>query len=289
MFASGQRPDLIFKLLRGLRPHAARMRREDKSEEGITLAVGSDACLLRTQLQAEVGQNPLNRSQRSFSLRIGLAEDDKVIGVTNKVETLFVQGPIHVIEDDVSEQGRENTSLGSADGSRLEDTGLHHTGSKKFIDKTKDVAVSDFSSDRLHNNLEGEIIEEALNVSIKDNEEASTVEVQSAVNGHVAIALRTKTEGGVVEQRFEDRGEETTKDLLSNPIANGRNAERTKLRIVLRNESPAKRERAKRAVLQIAHKGVEIVGEVSFEHLDADLVDARCPPITLDRFEGGKH
>jgi hypothetical protein len=34
---------------------------------------------------------------------------------------------------------------------------------------------------------------------------------------------------------------------------------------------------------------MEIVGEVSFEHIDADLVDTRCTPITLNRFKGGKH
>jgi len=194
-----------------------------------------------------------------------------------------------VIEDDVSEQGGDNTPLGSADGSRLEDTELHHTGSKKLFDKTEDVAVSDFGSNRLHNNLEREIIEEALDVGIKDDEETSTVEVQSADNCHMAIALRTKTEGRVVEQRFEDRREEATNNLLSNPIANGRNAQRAKLRIVLRNESPAKRERAEIAVLQIAHKGKEIIDEVSFEHHDADLIDARCPAITLDRLKGDEH
>jgi hypothetical protein len=179
--------------------------------------------------------------------------------------------------------------LRGADVSRLKDTELHHTGPKKLFDKTEDVAVGDFGSDRLHNNLEGEIIEEALDVSIKDDEETSTVEVQSAGNCHVAIALRTKTEGRVVEQRFEDRREEATNNLLSNPIANGRNAQRAKLQIVLRNESPAKRERTENAVLQIAHKGVEIIGEVSFEHVDADLVDARCPAIALDRLKGDEH
>jgi hypothetical protein len=52
-----------------------------------------------------------------------------------------------------------------------------------------------------------------------------------------------------MEQGFKDRGEERTNNLLSNPIANGRNAQRAKLRVVLRNEDPAERERLERAHL----------------------------------------
>ena len=88
----------------------ARVRGEDKPKEGVALTVGSNTSLLGTQLQAKCGQNLLNKSQRPFSLRFGLADDEEVVSVTNKVKTVFVQGPIHVIKDDVSEQGRNYAS-----------------------------------------------------------------------------------------------------------------------------------------------------------------------------------
>jgi hypothetical protein len=42
-----------------------------------------------------------------------------------------------------------------------------------------------------------------------------------------------------------------------------------------------------RAVLLVPHKSLGIIGKVSFEHLDADLVDAGSPATKLDGVSPG--
>lgn len=60
MMTTGQRPDLILEFLDGFWTHTARERGENKPEEGIALAKGSDASFLHIQLQAERGQDLLD-------------------------------------------------------------------------------------------------------------------------------------------------------------------------------------------------------------------------------------
>ena len=154
-----------------------------------------------------------------------------------------------MIEDDVGQQGGNYASLRGTDVSRFKNTELHHARPKKFLDETKDVAIGNFGSHRLHNNLVREVIEEGFDVRVENDEETRVVEVQRASNSRMAVASGPEAKGRIMEQGFKDRGEERTNNLLRNPIANGRNAQRAKLRFVLRNEDPAERERLERALL----------------------------------------
>src|SRR6266542_6875421 len=75
MMPHRQLPHLVFEFLQGLRPHAARARREHEPKEGVTLAKGSNACLLSAQLQTECGQDLPHKVQRAFRLGIRVAND----------------------------------------------------------------------------------------------------------------------------------------------------------------------------------------------------------------------
>src|SRR5688572_22949881 len=105
----------------------------------------------------------------------------------------------------------------------------------------------------------------------------------------MAVAPLAKAKRRRMEQGFKDRVQEAANHLLSDPIANSWNAERAKLRFILGNEYPSKRVRLKRTRFEIPHQRSKVVGKVGFEHLNADLVDARGPTIALDRFEAFKH
>ena len=178
-----------------------------------------------------------------------VAEDNKIVSVANEVEALMMKLPVKMIEDDVSQQGRNDAPLRSADRGRFKDTELHHPRPEKFLEKTKDIAVGDFGSDRLQDDLMGEVIEEGFDIRVENDEETRTVKLQHALNSQMAIAVGPEAKGRIVKQGFEDRGEETANHLLSDPIANGRNAQRAQLRIVLRYEDPAEREGLKGALL----------------------------------------
>ena len=105
----------------------------------------------------------------------------------------------------------------------------------------------------------------------------------------MAVALLAKAKRRRMEQGFKDRVQKAANHLLSDPIANCRNAERTKLRFILGNEYPPKRTRLKRTRFELPHQRPEVVGKVGFKHLDADLVDAGGATIALDGFKALKH
>ena len=88
--AHGQRPNLVFEFLQGFWSHPARVRREHKPKEGVTLTKGSNASLLSTQLQTERGQDLPHEVQRAFRLGFRMANDDKVVSIANEVKASFV-------------------------------------------------------------------------------------------------------------------------------------------------------------------------------------------------------
>ena len=105
----------------------------------------------------------------------------------------------------------------------------------------------------------------------------------------MTVALLAKAKRRRMEQGFKDRVQEAANHLLGDPIADCWNAERARLRFILGNEDASKRVRLKRTRFEIPHQRPEIVGKVGFEHLDADLVDARGATVALDRFKTVEH
>src|ERR1700752_5254527 len=94
-----------------------------------------------------------------------------------------------MIEDDVSQQGRNNPALWRADSSRFEDTVLHHARPEKFVDQTEDVAIRDFSHQCFHDARLRQIIKEGMDVRIENNVETLLVERQGLANCPMAIAV----------------------------------------------------------------------------------------------------
>lgn len=92
-----------------------------------------------------------------------------------------------------------------------------------------------------------------------------------------------------MEQWFEDRGQETTNDLLGDPIPNSWNAEGTELRFIFGNENSTKGFGFKRTLFKILHQSLEIVLKISFEHLDANLVNTSGAPISFDSLKSSHH
>src|SRR5437867_2710580 len=115
------------------------------------------------------------------------------------------------------------------------------------------------------------------------------MEPKNRLQSHMAVASGNKSERHGMEQGFEDRIQKATKHLLSDPITDCWNAEGTKLRFILRDEYSPKGERLKRTRFEISHQRAEVIGKVGFEHLNADLVDARGATIALNSLKAIKH
>jgi hypothetical protein len=137
----------------------------------------------------------------------------------------------------------------------------------------------------------GKVIKEALDVRVQNDLIAFGVQLQSMVNGHVAVAALDKAEGSGVEERSEDRIQEPAKDFLSDAIFDPGNAERSELSFVfiLRNKDPAQGQGLIRAVFEFPHQSVEVIHEISPVHLDANLIDPSGASITLNGLIGLAH
>jgi hypothetical protein len=200
-----------------------------------------------------------------------------------------VKLPIHVIEHDISQKGRNDSTLRGADRSRLKDTVFHYSGLEKFFDEPENITIGDFLSHRIHDDVMPEIVEKSGNVGVKHEAQPAAMESNKGVESLMGVSILNVSKGRFVEHWFEDRGQETTNDLLSYPVSDRWNAERTKLRFIFGNENPTKGFGLKRTLFKNLHKGLEIVLKIRFEHLDANLINTCGPPISFDRLKSGHH
>jgi len=92
-----------------------------------------------------------------------------------------------------------------------------------------------------------------------------------------------------MEHGFKERIPKAANPLWSDPIAECGNAEGAKLRFICGDEYTSKRVRLKRTRLEIPHPRPEVIGQVGFKPLKANLVDARGATVRLDCREGLKH
>ena len=97
---TGQFFDFFAKFLLGLGTHPPGATGEHKPEEGVTLAVGGDPGLLRTQAEPEFGEGALDTSQSLLRLGAGAGEHDEVVGIPDEPEAGGREALIQQVEDD---------------------------------------------------------------------------------------------------------------------------------------------------------------------------------------------
>src|SRR4030095_12277434 len=115
-----------------------------------------------------------------------------------------------MVEDDVSQQRTDDSSLGSANRGGLEHAIFHHASAKEFLNQTQDVAVGDLGRHCLHDDSVGKVIEKGLDVGIENDAIARSMEFEHLVQCLVAVASPAEAEGRVVKQPLEDRLEQAS-------------------------------------------------------------------------------
>lgn len=290
-FSDGNGPDFILELLQGFGSDTPGTAGQDKSQEGITLSIGSNRCLLGTQRESKLGQDSLDLGPNLFGLGAVLTQHDEVIGVAHEAQAELIEVPVEPVEDDVCQQGGDNSALRRALGGSQEPTVFKHSAAEKAFEEVEHFTICNMISNGLQDNLVREIIEEALDICIQDDLKTRGVQLQSMVYGHVAIAALDKAEGGRMEERSEDRVQEPTEHFLGDSVFDHGDAEGSDLSFVsiLRNIDPAQRQGLVRAIFELPHQSMEVVHEVSTKHLDANLIDPCGASIALDGLEGVTH
>lgn len=291
VFSDGNGSDFILELLQGFRSDAPGTAGQDKAQEGITLAIGSNLCLLRTQGESQLRQEGLDLGPSLFGLGAVLTKHDEVVSVAREAQAELFKVPVEPVEDDVCQQGGNNPALWRALGSRQEPTVFKHSAAEKAFEEVEHFTVCDMITNGLKDNLVREVIKEALDICIQNDLETRGVQLQRMVNGHVAVAALDKAEGSRMEEWSEDRVQEPTEDFLSDSVFDHGDAQGSELSVVsiLRNIDPAQRQGLVRAVFELPHQSMEVVHEVGIKHLDANLIDPCGASIALDGLKGVTH
>jgi hypothetical protein len=291
VFSDGNGSDCILELLQGFRSDAPGTAGQDKPQEGISLAIGSNLCLLRTQGESQLRQESLDLGPSLFGLGAVLTKHDEVVSVAHEAQAELFEVPVEPVEDDVCQQGGGNSALWRALGGRQEPTVFKHSAAEKAFEEVEHFTVCDMITNGLKDNLVRKVIEKALDICIQNDLKTRGVQLQSMVYGHVAVAALDEAEGGRMEEWSEDRVQEPAEHFLGDSIFYHGDAEAAKLRFVsiLRNIDPAQRQGLIRAIFEFPHQSMEVVHEVSTEHLDANLIDPGGASIALDGLKGVTH
>jgi hypothetical protein len=291
VFSNGNGPDVILELLQGFGSDAPGTARQDKPQEGITFSIGSDRCLLGTQGESQLRQESLDLGPSLFGLGAVLTKHDEVVGVAHEAQPELIEMPVKPVEDDVGQQGGDDSALWRALGSRQEPTVFKHSAAEKAFEEVEHFTICHMISKGLEDNLVREVIEEALDICIQNDFKTRGVQLQSMADRHVAVAALDKAEGSRMEERSEDRVQEPTEDFLSDSVFDHGDAQGSELSFIsiLRNIDPAQRQGLKGAIFEFPHQSMEVVHEVSLIHLDANLIDPCGASIALDGLEGVTH
>ena len=291
VFSDGKGSDFILEHLQGFGSDAPGTAGQDKAQEGITFSIGSDRCLLRTQGESQLRQESLDLGPSLFGLGAVLTKHDEVISVAHEAQAELIEVPVEPVEDDVCQQGGNNSALWRALGSRQEPTVFKHSAAEKAFEEVEHFTVCHMIPNGLEDNLVRKVIEEALDICIQNDFQPRGVQLQGMVYGHVAVAALDEAEGGRMEEWSEDRVQEPAEHFLGDSVFNHGDAEAAKLRLVsiLGNIDPAQRQWLKRAIFEFPHQSMEVVHEVSLIHPDANLIDPGGASIALDGLKGVTH
>ena len=199
MFSDGNGADVILELLQGFGSDAPGTARQDKPQEGITLAIGSNRCLLGTQEESQLRQESLDLGPSLFGLGAVLTKHDEVIGIAHEAQAELFEVPVEPVEDDVCQQGGDDSALWCALGGRQEPTVFKHSAAEKAFEEVEHFTICDMITNGLKDNLVRKVIEKALDICIQNDLKTRGVPLQSRVYGHVAVAALDKAEGGRME------------------------------------------------------------------------------------------
>jgi leucyl-tRNA synthetase len=212
--------------------------------------------------------------------------------VGRQVRIPFVDRDVPIIADDVVDPafGTGAVKITPAHDRDDYETGLRYGLAAPTI-LADDATIAHALRHQLHQTLLIDVIEEALDICVQNDFKTGGVQLQSMVDGHVAVAAQDEAEGGRMEEGSEDGVQEPTEDFLGDSVFDPGNTERAKLSFVsiLRNKDPAQRQGLKGAIFEFPHQSMEVVHEVSAVHLDANLIDPRGASIALDGLKGVTH
>lgn len=290
MRPDGQRLDFVLEFLHRFRPHRRAIVREEEAEKLEALLERSDLRLFGGEFQLELFFNDaLDEIVCLFTLRCRSGEDKEVIGIPDKDIPSFGQFLVEHIQDDVCQQGRDDSTLRRAHRSFLEHAIFHDTGLEKLSDGSQDVAIGDLLRHQVDNQLMLNIVEEALNIGIENDAISLLPELQHFPDGLVTAPIRPESEREIREVRFKIWLDQFSDHFLCHSVAHGWDAQRPEFTWRFWYQLPPERLGLIRAGFEVFHEPGQVLFELPLEHRYRNLIDAGRAAIFLDGFENLLH
>ncbi len=180
----------------------------------------------------------------------------------------------HVVEKDVRQHGTEGTALRRALFGADQATGFHVPGLQEPPDQQQQTAIANPHAQELHHPVVTDLIEEALNVRF--DHETDRTELDRIVDRPqrlMGAASRPKAVRTIAEVSLVDRLQDAGNSLLDDLVLDRRQAQRTCLRIVLRDVHPFDRQRFVPLGLEAFHQIDQVGVQVLAVRMPARLVD----------------
>lgn len=258
---------------------------------GAILVKRGDRRLRLGKLEGEVRKKCLiDKSQSLFSQMFGTAQNHEIIRKADKPEVGLRQSKVKLVQDDISQQGRNNAPLRRALVNSLEAAVLKNTGCEKLAHNVEDVTIGDPLGNQIKNQLVRDVVEAGRNIGVHDPSETLITELDDSLDGLMLIATRPEAKGKVRERGFKDRLKQRFNHRLSHPVSDGGNAQRTLLPFPFGDVNTEQGlRRVTPPLFEVSHQSEQILLKVSLKHLDGDAINARRTSIAFDGNKGLAH
>ena len=181
----------------------------------------------------------LNQSQSLLGLGLRRAKDQEIIRETDKPKVGLRQSQVKLMKNDISEEGRNDPTLGRTARNSVEDAILKHASREKLPDKGEDVTISDPLRDQVNNEVVVDIIEASRNIGINHKLETIIPKLNDGFDSLMLVTPRTEAERKVRESWLKDGFKQSLEDSLSDPIPDSGDAQRAELPFPFREVDPA--------------------------------------------------
>ena len=167
---------------------------------------------------------------------------------------------------------------------------FRHASREELAEDAQDITVGDPFSHPIDDEVVGDVVEEGLDVSIHDPPVPGSVGGEYCFNRLMSVAARAKAKQALREVWLEDGFKERMHDLLSHPVSDGGDAQRTQFAFAFGDIGSAEGGGVVAPFMfEVEHQGGEVVVQIGFKRADVHLIHPGSPAIAFDGLKGAAH
>jgi hypothetical protein len=218
LVSPGHISDALFELLKGTRSNAKVVSAKVEPQELETLLEVREAGFRLMERESERTKGLLCECHGRSGFLRRFRENDKIISVSDVPPAFGLDFLVKGIEDNVSEQWRDDAPLRGTFSRDADDATITNTGFEEGLEKTNDATVCDPGTDSGYNDLVINSIEEGGDIRVNDIAETFLSIVNCGSYSVVSFATRPEAEAPVRKERIEDWRQDLIDRLLTHAV-----------------------------------------------------------------------